>query len=993
MNMKQLLTNIPCPRKIATVRRRILFLLLLSLSWVPAERFTFGQTQQSSTELRRRQSIEREMKGGETHSYVVKMRQGDFMYVEVDQRGIDVVVSLFAPDGKKLVEMNNRDVDYEQGPLSFKAPTDGDYQLRLSAASVAGTSGRYNLQLDVRSPLAQALPSLRRHFRDPSEEASTLQALPLKRAVGDRGGEANRLNNIGMGSKLGGKKEQALDYYKRALRLNRDAGDRSGEAAVLNNIGNVYNSLGEKPMALKFYKQALLLERAVGDRSREAAIARNIGVVYWSLGKNQKSLHYYNRAMRLEHAVGDRAGEALTLNNIGVVYNDLGKKRKALDYFNQALRLERAVGDRAGEALTLNNIGALYNDLGKKLKALDYYYQALPLERAVGDRAGEALMLGNFMQLWSELNRPALAIFYGKQAINIYQQLRSNIQGLEKGIQQTYLHSIEDSYRKLADLLISVGRVPEAEQVLSMLKEEEFFQYVRRDSREIEKLSKRVGLRNDERAALERYNTLAGKITAVGLALTGLEDKKNRLPPGAPFPEQTRYNELKQQLDDANKAFRLFLEKELVAEVGRAAKKEIEVDRALQGKLQQWGAGTVALYTILGEDRYRVILTTAKTQTDGKAEIKATDLNQKIFAFREALQNPRIDPRPLGKELYDILVKPIENDLKGALAQTLVWSLDGTLRYIPLAALWDGEHYLAEKYRIVVVTSTTRESLKETVDPNWRVLGLGVTKESKVIEPFGKTLVSFDALPGVDKELHAIVNSEDSKPREESGVLNGKRLVDDEFTAVEMENRLGRREGEKRKYNVIHFATHFRLGGDTATSFLLLGNNQAMTLEQVSDSTEMNFTDVELVTLSACNTGYGSVAERKIEEKEKEQFLKNNGREVDSLAAFIEGRGTKAVLATLWPVADESTQLLMAEFYRLRKENPNMTKAEAMQRAQVELLTGKVTRLSDTKSKRAEIAGVSSQDVANQPRFTPDPKTPYAHPYYWAPFILIGNWR
>lgn len=270
---------------------------------------------------------------------------------------------------------------------------------------------------------------------------------------------------------------------------------------------------------------------------------------------------------------------------------------------------------------------------------------------------------------------------------------------------------------------------------------------------------------------------------------------------------------------------------------------------------------------------------------------------------------------------------------------------------------------------------------------------LQALKLSRAVVPFGTTAVSFDALPGVRKELQAIVNNEDANQKE-SGVLNGKRLVDSEFTAVEMKKRLSQHEGDKRKYNVIHFATHFRLGSDTATSFLLLGNNQAMTLEQVSDSPEMTFADVELVTLSACNTGYSSLVATKIEEKERQQFLQSNGKEIDRLAGFIEGRGAKAVLATLWPVVDESSQLLMTEFYRLGKENPNMTKIEALRQAQLSLLTGGVERTTQkSSSQRAEPIGKAKPAGSSALPFQSDPKAPYAHPYYWAPFILIGNWR
>ena len=814
------------------------------------------------------------------------------------------------------------------------------------------------------------------------------QALTLSKVVGDKSGEATTLSNIGFVYAALGENQKALEFYNFALPLYKAVGDKSGEATTLNNIGSVYDDLGEKRKALEFYNQALPLRKAVGDNFGEAITLNGIGSVYSALGAKQKALEFYNFALPLMKSVSNRRGEATTLSNMGLVYNALGENQKALEFFNQALSLQKAVGDKSGEATTLNNIGGVYNNLGEKQKALEFYNQALPLWKTVSNRNGEAVTLSNVMLAWESLKNGRIAIYYGKQSVNKYQELRQAIQGLEKETQKTYLNTVEGKYRKLADILVAEGRLFEAQQVLAMLKEDEYFGYVRRDPDEIKKLASRADLRADERAALLKYEALAGKLTEYGTQFVKLEELKGRQ--GADFKQQAEYDDLKTKLDAANTAFRIFLDKELVAELGKPVKKEIETDRALQAKLQQWGNGTVALYTVAGDDRYRVILTTPKTQIDGKTEIKIADLNRKIFEFRTALQNPLVDPRPLGKELYDILIKPIEKDLIAAEAKTLLWSLDGTLRYIPFAALSpDGIHYLAEKYQTVVVTSTTRNSLVAEVNPNWRLLGAGVTKESKLIEPNGTEEIFFSRLPGVESELLKIVSNEDAKPQE-TGLMMGKRLIDDGFNLTALENGMSQRVGDKKpKYNVIHLATHFRLGGDTAKSFLLLGNNQALTLEKVSDDTALNFGDVELVTLSACNTGFGTAVENTAASREQERKLleANNGVEVDSLATFIELRGAKAVLASLWAVADESTQMLMSEFYRLRKENPKLTKAEAMQRAQIAMIEGKLKPgTNQTKNRDVGVFKV-------QPSFKIDENAPFAHPYYWSPFVLIGNWR
>ncbi|WYL98014.2 MAG: CHAT domain-containing tetratricopeptide repeat protein [Gloeotrichia echinulata IR180] len=176
-----------------------------------------------------------------------------------------------------------------------------------------------------------------------------------------------------------GEKQKALSFYNQALPLRRAVGDRSGEANTLHNIGGVYDALGEKQKALSFYNQALPLLRAVGDRSGEANTLHNIGAVYSDLGEQQKALSFYNQALPLHRAVGDRSGEANTLTSIGAVYSDLGEKQKALSFYNQALPLHRAVGDRSGEATTLGNLADLARSQGNLQQARTHIQAAIDI--------------------------------------------------------------------------------------------------------------------------------------------------------------------------------------------------------------------------------------------------------------------------------------------------------------------------------------------------------------------------------------------------------------------------------------------------------------------------------------------------------------------------------------------------------------------------------------------------------------------------------------
>jgi CHAT domain-containing protein len=340
-----------------------------------------------------------------------------------------------------------------------------------------------------------------------------------------------------------------------------------------------------------------------------------------------------------------------------------------------------------------------------------------------------------------------------------------------------------------------------------------------------------------------------------------------------------------------------------------------------------------------------------------------------VLAFREVLQNPKLDPRPLAQELYRILLGPVARDLAKAKAQTVMWSLDGVLRYVPVSALNDGKQYLVEQYRNVVFTPASQARLKDTPSRQWNALGLGVTKAHGDRIP---------ALPGVAEEMHGIIREAglESGVGAQSGVLPGTIKLDEAFTQEAM------LAGLRQRPRVVHVASHFQFSpGNETSSALLLGDGTFLSLAQIKSLPNV-FGGVELLTLSACNTATGGSGA--------------NGKEVEGFGVLAQRQGAKAVVASLWPVADRSTKELMQSFYRLRESTTATTKAEALRQAQLRLLRGETTLESATAKTATDRTIVHEEEkpgAGNKSPFKPDAKKPYAHPYFWAPFILIGNWR
>src|SRR5262249_36894389 len=177
-------------------------------------------------------------------------------------------------------------------------------------------------------------------------------------------------------------------------------------------------------------------------------------------------------------------------------------------------------------------------------------------------------------------------------------------------------------------------------------------------------------------------------------------------------------------------------------------------------------------YTLVTETAYRVILTTPEVQLAREFPIATADLARTVFAFRQALDpaSPggiRRDPRPLARELYQILVAPIAQDLQQAHAETLMWSLDGVLRYLPLAALHAGQQSPLERYRLAVFTPASATRLKDQPQRPWSGVGFGVSKAHE----------GFTALPTVPDELRGIIR--DSTQRHAQGVLPGRIHLDE----------------------------------------------------------------------------------------------------------------------------------------------------------------------------------------------------------------------
>jgi CHAT domain-containing protein/Tfp pilus assembly protein PilF len=815
------------------------------------------------------------------------------------------------------------------------------------------------------------------------------QALAVSRAVGNRGREAAALGNMGLVYAQMGKQQKALDCYNQALLGDREVGNRVAESNDLSNIGLAWDDLGNPQKALDYDNQALQIDRDVGNRRSEVMVLVNIGAVFGRLGEPQKALDAFNQALPVQHQLGDRDSEANTLNNIGVAYKDLGDKQKALDYDSQSLALYRQVGDPDGQANVLNDMGFAYGIFGEPQKALDEYSQALPLYRQAGDRTGEADTLTNRGLAYSKLGdrqtalhdymqalpiaaevsapilealicynvmesqsaiQPALAIYFGKQAVNYLQQVRGNMQGLDSNLEKSFLASRDNYYHELAKLLIDQGRLPEAQQVLDLLKQQEYTEYVRGERTDT---AGTLALTPAEQQAQQDYQ----KSTAHLITLSEQWSQLGKVTSRTPEQEQ-QYQQITDALAQANQGLNDYWNRlyKLFGQDSEANKQVADVkDNAavLRDQISRM-PHTVALYTLVTSDRYSVLVITGTTIVAREYAISEADLNQKVAAFREVLRDPRTDPRPLAEQLYNILISPVKADLEQAQVHTIIWSLDGVLRYIPMAALYDGQHYLVENFSMAAVTPASVGHLGDRPRTGAvRAAAMGISRQYDEDLP---------ALPAVVGELDRIVR--DPHVRGANGVLPGSILLDDQFTEASMERGL---DGH---HAIVHIASHFVYWpGDDRASYLLLAGKDTdtrgyhLTVADFRDNPRLRLDNTALLTLSACETGVGGTT--------------GNGREVDGLAMTAQLKGAEAVISTLWSAYDASAGALMADFYqRWAGGDGKVMKVEALREAQLDLLR------NAPRNRNGDVVAANSKTAEN-----------FSHPYYWAPFTLTGNWK
>ena len=792
------------------------------------------------------------------------------------------------------------------------------------------------------------------------------RARVLAGRLGDKPTQGSALTSIGNLQTEAGDFQRAIDYCLQALPLFAELPAR--RAIALNNIGVAYTSLGEPERALDYLQQALELQKPGTDRAAEAQTLNNIGYAYNRLEKYREAQNYYSQTREMVLKIGNKSLEAQTLDLLGANYSAMGQPEKAVELHQQALEIQRTANNVRREAFSHANLAHVYNLLGQPEKALEHFNQALAIQRNLNDLNSAANSLEGRARAQQKLGNLVEARKDVEESLSLIETVRAR--SGSQSLRSSYLASKEEAYELYVDVLMQLhAKEPAARHDAEALQASE---------------------RGRARSLLEMLNEAPADIEqGVGVELVKRE-REIRQAINAKAQRQiqlTAQNGNRQEIETFGKEIRA-LEDEY-QQVQVAIRKASPAYAALTQpqplglkEIQQLlEPNTVLLEYSLGDERSYLW---AVTQDSMKAFAlpKGEDVGkvaQQVYqsltarSVMKSLETPAQREQRIAQadaqfqqssaELARMILAPAAAEFG---TRRMVVIADGALQYVPFAALpmpGSNQRALILDHELVSLPSASSLAIHRQ------------TLANRKLAPNGVAVIADPVFSARDSRLKSRTSTSAATADDDTriiehvgngsgGPLNVRRLP---FTRQEADrilavapagsnlravdfraNRSIATSGELSNYRYVHFATHGYL--DTSRAGL-----SAIVLSLVDEQGKpqdgfLRTHDIynlklpaELVVLSACETGLG-------------KDVKGEG--LEGLMRGFMYAGARRVVVSLWNVNDKATAGLMQQLYVGMLKNKK-TPAAALRAAQIEMLKVKQ----------------------------------WQSPYYWAAFVMQGEWR
>ena len=777
---------------------------------------------------------------------------------------------------------------------------------------------------------------------------------------GDKLSQALSLSYLSLAQQALGEWEKARQSIEQSLTILQELGNPPAILAqALNTQGQLYNSMGQIESALSSWEKAETAYQATED---------NLGVMGSQINQAQalKTLGLHRRAQQILLSVGEslqsQSNSALKvhgLRSLGVAFQVVGDVNESQVVLEESLTVAQDLNLNTGDILF--SLGNTARDLGDTGTALDYYRQAITVTNNPQVKL-EAQLNQLRLELEEENNTGAIALLNPiNNTLNQLPPSRNHIYGIVNYAQSlsklAETNGNSDAYLNQAAPLVAQG-IKEAKnlgdfraesfaliQLGSLYEQKQQYGEALKITRNALQLAQSINAEDiSYRGAwqlgrlLEQQGDRENAIAAYRSAFKILQSLRSDL-----VAMNTRVQfEFTENIEPLYREFVALLlepsgqQKQTTGKVSPENLAEArQVIEALQlaeldnffreaclkaqpKPIDDLDDHAAVIYPIILPDRLEIIVSLPGKKLLNYASYYSEEELTSTFRTMRRYLNPSFTDEerlPLYEQAYDWLIRPVEKELERQDIHTLVFVLDGYLRSLPMAALYDGEQYLIEKYSVALSQGLqlTAENKIESVQLEAITAGVSEARQG------------FNALPAVESELNQISQS-----------ITSKLLLNKDFTADSLQQSL-----DSTPSPLLHLATHGQFSSSAEETFILTWNGRIRVKEFDSilrlRDTE-NSKPIELLVLSACQTAQG------------------DNRAMLGLSGLAIRSGARSTLGTLWSVRDESTAVLMADFYEQLKK-PGISKADALRNAQLHLLKGD-----------------------------------FPHPIFWAPFILVGNW-
>ncbi len=685
-----------------------------------------------------------------------------------------------------------------------------------------------------------------------------------------------------------GNLHRAIDMLERALRV-ANANDM---ARIAGELGVAYYHAHRFDEAAAMLNDALQRSTSTAEHAR---VANDLGNLNASRGRNAEASRFFEEA---RNAVGVPPPVSISA---GLNLARLAPAEKRIGQLSLLSEEVAALPDSNQRARYFLNLGNQARTLGAP--AIKLAFESLDRARALArdsrDRMLIAEVLDELSQLYEDQNRGADAMKLVNEAIVTLPQDR----GKDLLVAQQW---------RRGRLLRQQGEDDQA--LLAYQSAVEQIEAIRQDI-PVEYIDGRSSFRE----TLEPIYLGLADLLLRKAAAGSQTDRRNLFSRARDTVELIKQTELQDYLGER-----------CVIESARSLK-----NTALPAR-------TAVLYPVMLDDRLELLVETSEGMESRQVPISAVAMRQKSLGFAKSLRDGGLDYLPRAKDLYELLLRPLDDVLAKNKTETIVIVPDGALRLIPAGALHDGTRFAIEKYAIVIAPGLTVTGVGSP-QARGKILLAGMSEPGPVVEKLPALVVEeFSsvaaagetrrvelrknlALPSVNQEIRSLQDK-----------TRGDSLLNGEFTVERFRRQLG-----AGGYRAVHIASHAMFSQHAATSFIM-AYDDILTIDDLQKllrSEQLDESPIDMLTLSACQTAEG-----------------DDRAPLGIAGAVLQARAGSA-LGSLWPVADEATKTLMVRFYELLGSE-KFSKGKALQRAQIEL----------------------SQD----PEFQ--------HPYYWAPFILVGGW-